>query len=520
MLKQRLILTGFLLALVVPLKAGAQMGPPEHGTDRQGKDVRSFAAARWQVCSSSCASQKQCRAYTFVAGSGGGTCWLKEGITPARPNSKAVSGVKLMGAIERGFNRQGGDLAAGVSSEDPPACLRACQGDPRCQAWTWVKPKGKGQGVCWLKGTSPAAVNDDCCFSGIRFAGGVRHVDRRVSSRSEPSDPAIVASRTKLGRNGAPRLKSPKHTGQTGLDGGIDGQKRTESTVVLPGQDQSSGDMEEEETLQVQPSDIGITLHKLPVVTGVDDRGPQEQTAMPKSATLPRRANVLTDLLPTPRGELLASIAAMPGGVKLLDSIGVPSPSPNTTGAGPQAGLHAPTLKPDTPLDELLLGGVRLYASGKIEPAGFDPKEPPLFYETFRGWGDSRQAPPGEERLPIRSLAEDDVALQEWDTLNKRYWWNTTNGEMLRLGIRTPGKKSSTRSYILELDFRGLGEFVCYHQLMWHFAGWGVDWVPTNKGTLTAIVTLEGDRTYEFKFHRTQKEGFDREFRWFSVTML
>lgn len=187
MFTERITRAGLILALTLPLAAGAQMGPPEHGTDRPGKDLRSFASSRWQECSSSCASQKECWAYTFVAGSGGGTCWLKDGATATRPLNGAVSGIKVMGPVERGLDRPGEDLHSGIPSDDPPTCLRACQGEPRCWAWTWVKPKDKGKGACWLKGNSPAAVRNDCCFSGIRVVAATESVDGSSARRSEPS---------------------------------------------------------------------------------------------------------------------------------------------------------------------------------------------------------------------------------------------------------------------------------------------------------------------------------------------
>lgn len=48
-------------------------------------------------------------------------------------------------------------------------CRNTCGGEPRCQAYTWVKPGIQGPtGRCWLKHTLPNIVKDACCDSGPR----------------------------------------------------------------------------------------------------------------------------------------------------------------------------------------------------------------------------------------------------------------------------------------------------------------------------------------------------------------
>ena len=48
-------------------------------------------------------------------------------------------------------------------------CRNTCGGEPRCQAYTWVKPGIQGpSGQCWLKHTEPKIVKDPCCDSGPR----------------------------------------------------------------------------------------------------------------------------------------------------------------------------------------------------------------------------------------------------------------------------------------------------------------------------------------------------------------
>lgn len=61
-------------------------------------------------------------------------------------------------------------------------CRNSCGGDPRCQAYTWVKPGIQGpSGQCWLKHTLPKIVKDPCCDSGPRnfiSAGDLKREDK------------------------------------------------------------------------------------------------------------------------------------------------------------------------------------------------------------------------------------------------------------------------------------------------------------------------------------------------------
>src|SRR5947199_7522099 len=73
------------------------------------------------------------------------------------------------------FDRPGGDYqSAPVSTGDPADCALACERDRRCRAWTFSYPTDVMIGaVCWLKGSVPARVQDNCCVSGVRGAGVV-----------------------------------------------------------------------------------------------------------------------------------------------------------------------------------------------------------------------------------------------------------------------------------------------------------------------------------------------------------
>ena len=73
------------------------------------------------------------------------------------------------------FDRPGGDYQSSpVSSGDPADCALVCERDRRCRAWTFAYPTDSTNGaVCWLKGSVPARVQDNCCVSGVRGAGVV-----------------------------------------------------------------------------------------------------------------------------------------------------------------------------------------------------------------------------------------------------------------------------------------------------------------------------------------------------------
>lgn len=76
-----------------------------------------------------------------------------------------------MGPMEFDTNRPGKDYSDfDLSADDPQLCRDACEADPGCQAWTYVKPNTI-QGFaprCWLKNAVPAKKPDTCCVSGVR----------------------------------------------------------------------------------------------------------------------------------------------------------------------------------------------------------------------------------------------------------------------------------------------------------------------------------------------------------------
>jgi hypothetical protein len=167
------VLIGLFAALAGAPEAAAKMSQYEFGFDRPGQDYHHFSANGWQTCSTSCATNDQCRAYTFVkpsASGANGTCWLKSKVPSRKANGCCVSGVKIMSPDEINVDRPGKDIKPGYPVNLPTVCERDCQLNGKCQAWTFVKPGYQGnQAKCWLKSARPAAVNNDCCISGYRM---------------------------------------------------------------------------------------------------------------------------------------------------------------------------------------------------------------------------------------------------------------------------------------------------------------------------------------------------------------
>lgn len=58
-----------------------------------------------------------------------------------------------------------------LPSDDPKACQDACENDPPCKAWTYVRPNTiqGSQPRCWLKNTVPAPQPATCCVSGTKL---------------------------------------------------------------------------------------------------------------------------------------------------------------------------------------------------------------------------------------------------------------------------------------------------------------------------------------------------------------
>ena len=199
---------------IPPGGGGPPHSPMEPGVNRPGGDYRSFESAQpWpENCQKACANESQCRAWTYVkpgVQAQKAMCWLKSSVPPAKNDSCCVSGVKgaaavgpsprppvvtppppppsppvtppppvTGGAIEQGVNRPGGDLRppGGIELPQPwpEVCQQKCLDEPRCRAWTYVKPGVQSQkAMCWLKGSVPNPIPDPVAVSGVKGAAAV-----------------------------------------------------------------------------------------------------------------------------------------------------------------------------------------------------------------------------------------------------------------------------------------------------------------------------------------------------------
>lgn len=164
-----------------PLPPGAQANK-----NRPGGDYSDFGlpAANPTLCFNACQADGSCLAWTYTKPGVVGPsarCYLKNPVPAPVNNPCCVSGVKAApppppppvgGApFEVNINRPGGDYIDFASGGAHTAllCLAACQSQPACKAWTYVKPGIQGpQSHCWLKTIVPPAQVNNCCVSGVK----------------------------------------------------------------------------------------------------------------------------------------------------------------------------------------------------------------------------------------------------------------------------------------------------------------------------------------------------------------
>lgn len=161
-----------LACLALPALANP-MGGHEFTVDRPGSDFHSFQAGDAGICATSCATNDNCMAYTYVKATG--TCWMKDKIPPRKASSCCISGVRVMGPAEIGIDRPGNDLKPGFATTTFSQCESACRNEKDCKSYTWVKPGLQAQtGMCWLKRGRMRKQDNDCCVSGVRLRDPAR----------------------------------------------------------------------------------------------------------------------------------------------------------------------------------------------------------------------------------------------------------------------------------------------------------------------------------------------------------
>lgn len=171
-----LILVGALLA-VLASPAQAQLG-----FDRRGGDYTNFAIRGGDpaACAARCERDVRCRAWSFSfprTATVPATCWLKNRVPARNEDQCCMSGVRgagviepRRGAVEFSIDRLGGDLRYFDSPPDPSgaSCKAACEGEPRCRAWTYARPGYIApMPRCYLKDKITRPRHKPCCISGV-----------------------------------------------------------------------------------------------------------------------------------------------------------------------------------------------------------------------------------------------------------------------------------------------------------------------------------------------------------------
>ncbi len=164
---------------------GPSTGGMENNVDRPGMDYQDFdlPSANPSLCEKACDDDPNCKAFTYVRPGYQGSsarCWLKNGVPDAVPAECCMSGKKVggvtpsTGGIENNVDRPGMDYQNfDLSSANPSLCENACNDDPNCKAFTYVRPGYQGaMARCWLKNGVPDVVPAECCMSGKKVGGG------------------------------------------------------------------------------------------------------------------------------------------------------------------------------------------------------------------------------------------------------------------------------------------------------------------------------------------------------------
>jgi hypothetical protein len=163
----------------------------EFRVNRPGQDIKILDVESGDPleCERACKENAECRAFTFsLATSGKARCGLKNGVPAAHADPCCVSEVMAGApnppppappppksaamAMQAGVDRPGLDYRDFVlSGPDPEQCVRACEQEERCRAFTYVKPGAQGQlAHCWLKAAIPQPHSNTCCASGTKGA--------------------------------------------------------------------------------------------------------------------------------------------------------------------------------------------------------------------------------------------------------------------------------------------------------------------------------------------------------------
>jgi hypothetical protein len=171
-----------LTCAVLAIACAAGAARADVGFDRPGNDYDKFTVKSGDPadCSMRCEREARCRAWSFAyprTQQVEAVCWLKNRVPPRVQNQCCVSGVRGAGVNEPiskdrefGIDRSGGDYRNFETEADSSgsACIKACKDEPRCRAWTYMRPGYQGAAArCFLKAKITLPRHHPCCISGV-----------------------------------------------------------------------------------------------------------------------------------------------------------------------------------------------------------------------------------------------------------------------------------------------------------------------------------------------------------------
>jgi hypothetical protein len=179
LLRAVLLCTGCWLLVLLPAPAELRA---QTGFDRPGGDYANFPVRGGDpaACAERCDRETRCRSWSFAYPTTRGPramCWLKSDVPARVEDACCVSGVRGGGLIEPrtgehefGIDRVGGDLRNIETAADAngASCAASCKAEPRCRAWTYVRPGYQGPAArCYLKSRVTPPRRKPCCVSGV-----------------------------------------------------------------------------------------------------------------------------------------------------------------------------------------------------------------------------------------------------------------------------------------------------------------------------------------------------------------
>lgn len=111
--------------------------------------------------------------------------------------------------VEPNTDRGGADyISHDLPAPDPALCRKACDQDPKCRAYTYVKPGVQGPlARCYLKDPAPAARPNECCVSGVKTATPALQATPSTQPQAQPAQTVAPALNTRPAAEPPPVLQ-------------------------------------------------------------------------------------------------------------------------------------------------------------------------------------------------------------------------------------------------------------------------------------------------------------------------